>query len=335
MPEISAMNFLQLAPFLAMLLLMAVLLATNLISRGEIRKKHLWISASGLAIIALGTLLFIRTLTQSAPIWGGLLRMDLTTLSMLVLISAGAAITAAFAADEPDLVSHGEFSILLVAATLGLSLMTAANDLIMLYLAMEMAAIPLYVLAGFLVYDSLSTEAGLKYLLYGAVASAVMVYGFSWVFGISGSTNFMDISSALVNNAPIVPLLVAAVLILVGFGYKIAAVPFHFWAPDVYHGAPSAISGFLATASKTAGIVVLLRFLPILWPNQHAPLQWILAGMAILSMLAGNLLAMQQTNIKRLLAYSSIAHAGYLLIGVAAATSESTTGIYYYQLLRT
>ncbi len=330
MPDITAMNFLQLAPFLAMLLLMSVLLLTNLVSRGEIRKQHLWISASGLALIALGTLLFMKTLTQPIPIWGGLLRMDLSALSMMVLISAGAAVTAAFAAEEPDLAAHGEFSILLVAATLGLSLMTAANDLIMLYLSMEMAAIPLYVLAGFLVYDKLSSEAGLKYLLYGAVASAVMVYGFSWLFGISGSTAFTDISLALQNNAPILPLLVAAILILVGFGYKIAAVPFHFWAPDVYHGAPAPISGFLATASKTAGFVVLLRFLPLLWPNLQGTLQWILAGMAVLSMLAGNLLAMQQTNIKRMLAYSSIAHAGYLLIGVAAGTAESTTGIYYY-----
>ncbi|MHC1740552.1 MAG: NADH-quinone oxidoreductase subunit N [Anaerolineaceae bacterium] len=331
MQGISGISFIQISPILGMVVLVFVLLGFDLISHRKQRKALMWISASGLALISFGTLLFMKQLVSAQPIWGGLLRMDLGGVCMIALICAGAAVTILFASEEPELVEHGEFSILLVAATLGLALMTISYDLVMLYLAMEMAAIPLYVLAGFLIYKKLSTEAGLKYLLYGGMASAVMLYGFSLLYGISGFTGFQEIASSINNpQVPILPLVVFFGLILVGFGYKIAAVPFHFWAPDVYHGAPSQVSGFLATVSKVAGFAVLLRFLPIVFPRLQVPAQILLSGMAVLSMLLGNLLAMQQKNIKRLLAYSAIAHAGYLLLGVAAGSSEGATGVFYY-----
>ena len=331
MAGLSGTNFIQISPLLAMVVMVFVLLGYDLISRKQNHKNLLWITASGLALISIGTLFFMNELTSTQPMWGGLLRFDPAGFSMMALICAGAAITAVFATLESELVDHGEFPVLLVAATFGLSLMTVSADLVMLYLAMEMSAIPLYVLAGFLIHNQQSTEAGLKYLLYGAMASAVMLYGFSLLYGMSGATNFVEITAAIKNNqVPFLPLAISFVLILVGFGYKIAAVPFHFWAPDVYHGAPNQVSGFLATASKAAGFVVLLRFIPVIFPLLHLPLQIILSVMAVVTMLTGNLLAMQQKNIKRLLAYSSIAHAGYLLMGVAAATPEGGTSVFYY-----
>ncbi len=332
MAGLTSQAFLTILPLLALVILAIVLLASDLILKKQQRRYLLWMAAGGLAIIALGTLLFRPQIMQEETTWGGLLRMDLTGIAMITLICSGAAITAIFACDEPELVQHGEFPVLLVAATFGLSLMTVSTNLIMLYLSMEMASIPLYVLAGFLVNDKRSTEAGLKYLLYGAMASALMLYGFSLLYGFSGSTAFSGIAAYLQGDGQIrmLPMIVAFALVLIGFGYKIAAVPFHFWAPDVYHGAPSPVSGFLATVSKTAGFVVLIRFLIVLFPALQEAAQGIISGMAVLSMLAGNLLAMQQKNIKRLLAYSSIAHAGYMLIGVAAGTASATTGVFYY-----
>jgi NADH-quinone oxidoreductase subunit N len=329
MTHFNPIEFMHIAPFIAIALLFFVLLAFDLITRRQQRKSMLWIAAAGMLMIAIGTIVFMKTLVQPQPVFGGLLQIDVLSLSMLALINIAGALTAVFSTNNPELLKRGEYSILLVASVLGLGLMTAANDLIMIYLSMEMAAIPLYVLAGYLIYDKLSTEAGLKYLLYGAAASTVMLFGFSWLYGFSGSTSLPDLAT-IESSGNLFPFILAFLFIMVGFGYKIAAVPFHFWAPDVYQGAPAPISGFLATASKTAGFVVLLRTMPLLNATMPKFSTSFLFAFAVVTMLAGNLLALRQHNIKRLLAYSSIAHAGYLLIGLVALTPESTTAMLYY-----
>lgn len=331
MPGIAMMDLIRTSPLLAMALLIFVLLASDLICRKRCLKTGLWIGAGGMALIALGTLVFGSRISSETLLWGSLLRMDMTTVALTALIAAGSAVALLIAAGEPRLAEHGEYPILLVSSALGLSLMTAAVNLILLYLAMEMAAIPLYVLAGFLIREKGSTEASLKYFLYGAMASVVMLYGFSLLYGLTGSVDFTGISGALAaGKVSWLVLAVPCLFIVVGLGYKIAAVPFHFWAPDVYEGAPAEVSGFLATVSKAAGFVVLLRFLTILLPELGSAVQWVIAAMAVLSMLLGNLLAMQQKSAKRLLAYSSIAHAGYLLVGVTAASPASASAIFYY-----
>lgn len=331
MNGMNVMDLVSISPLLAVALLIFVLIAYDLINHNRRFKSGIWVAAGGMFLISIGTLVFGNQLINDQPLWGGLLRMDAAGIVLIALISMGSAVALTFASGDARLSEHGEFSILMVSSALGLSLMATAYDLIALYIAMELAAMPLYVLAGFQIREKRSTEAGLKYFLYGAMSSAVMLYGFSLLFGLTGTTGFTGIGSALsVGQSPVSLLVVACLMVIVGFGYKIAAVPFHFWAPDVYEGAPAEVSGFLATVSKAAGFIVLLRFLVVVLPALGISARDFISVMAVLSMVLGNILAMQQKNGKRLLAYSSIAHAGYLLAGVAAATVESTSAILYY-----
>jgi NADH-quinone oxidoreductase subunit N len=199
-----------------------------------------------------------------------------------------------------------------------MNLMAASADLVMLYLAIETTSIPLYVLAGFMLSDKQSTEAGFKYLLFGAMTSAIMLYGFSLLFGFAGTTNLYELASmAVAGQLSLGVALGLVMLIVVGLGFKVSIVPFHFWAPDVYTGAPTPVAGFLSTASKAAGFAVLTRLFSTVFEGSITPItdlafSWasILAVLAAITMTLGNLVALKQTNIKRLLAYSSIAHAG-------------------------
>jgi NADH-quinone oxidoreductase subunit N len=224
--------------------------------------------------------------------------------------------------DTENLGNRGEFYLLLLASTLGMNLMAAAGDLVMLYLAIETTSIPLYVMAGFMTRDDKSAESGFKYLLFGALTSTVMLYGFSLIYGFTGTTNLYGIAEKIAISSqaqlPLAVLMGALLLAMVGFGFKVSAAPFHFWAPDVYEGAPTPVAGFLSTASKAAGFAVLLRVLLTAFPDLLPSWSGVVAVLAVATMTIGNLLALAQKNIKRLLAYSSIAHAGYMLIGVIA-----------------
>jgi len=226
----------------------------------------------------------------------------------------------------------GEFYVLMLVSTLGMCLMASSADIIMLYLAIETTSIPMYILAGFMTNDDKSTESGFKYLLFGAAASTIMLYGFSLLYGFTGHTNIHSISlSFYQDKLPLMAIIGSFLLIFVGFGFKISAFPFHFWAPDVYEGAPTPIAGFLSTASKAAGFVVLLRVLITVFTPSATP-QWnnILAVVAVLTMTIGNIIALAQKNIKRLLAFSSIAHAGYILIGVVALSQLGVISVVFY-----
>jgi NADH-quinone oxidoreductase subunit N len=216
---------------------------------------------------------------------------------------------------------EGETYTLVVFMVLGLVLMAAAADLILLFLAIEYVSLISYVLAGSLKKDRKSSEAGVKYFFYGAAASAVMLYGFTYLYGAWRTTNiyqFTHRGAAL----PEPVLLVVAVLVLAGLGFKISLVPFHQWTPDVYEGAPTPITAFLSVGSKAAGFAALLRLFEVALPSSVWVL--VLAALAAISMSVGNLLALSQQNIKRMLAYSSIAHAGYMLIGVVALSASPT-----------
>ncbi len=212
---------------------------------------------------------------------------------------------------------EGEFYALLVFTALGLVLMAASADLILLALSIEFVSLSSYVLAGFLKANPKSNEAGLKYFLYGAAASATMFFGFSILYGLTGTTNLYDLAARL-RGAPLPAVYLAVAFMLAGFGFKIAMVPFHQWAPDVYEGAPTPVGAFLSVGSKAAGFAVLVRVLLV--ALDPARVDWVLlmSVLAALTMTVGNLLALPQRNIKRMLAYSSISHAGFILIGVAA-----------------
>ncbi len=319
-------------PQIGLVVLAGVVLILDLLWPEERRRSLGWVTFGGLCALIVAALSFAQPGQNARLIWGGMLRQDWLSFVFLLLFLSGAAITALFAMDTDALSKKGEFYLLLLATTLGMTLMAASADLIMLYLAIETTSIPLYVLAGFMVRDNKSTEAGFKYLLYGALTSAIMLYGFSLLYGFAGTTQIYALAGQLqAGQLPWYGILGVVMLVLVGFGFKISAVPFHFWAPDVYEGAPSPVAGFLSTASKAAGFAVLLRFLVVAVPAsvvQDGSL--IIAILATASMIIGNFLALAQKNIKRLLAYSSIAHAGYILIGVAAVSSLGTTGAVFY-----
>jgi NADH-quinone oxidoreductase subunit N len=218
---------------------------------------------------------------------------------------------------------RGEYHALILLATLGMMLMAAAVDLISLYLSLELAAISLYALTGFL-KDKKSTESSLKFLLIGGVASAVLIYGMALIFGTTGETQLGAIASSIAGIEAVTEnpaLLMGIVMLIAGFGFKIAAVPFQFWVPDVYEGAPTPVTMFLSVGSKAAGFAILIRVFTASFTGVEVlSTEWalIIAVISAIGMTLGNIAAIAQKNIKRLLAYSSIAHAGYLMIGVAA-----------------
>jgi NADH-quinone oxidoreductase subunit N len=278
------------------------------------------------------TILFSRPPAEARLVFGGMVRQDWLSFAFILLFMFAAAITSLFAMDMKEIGQKGEFYLLMLISTVGMSLMASAADIIMLYLAIETTSIPMYILAGFMTRDDKSTESGFKYLLFGAAASTIMLYGFSLLYGFSGQTNIYQIALSFYDfQFPPIAILGSLLLILVGFGFKISAFPFHFWAPDVYEGAPTPIAGFLSTASKAAGFVVVLRVLVAVFTPSATP-NWInmLAIVSVLTMTVGNVLALVQKNIKRLLAFSSIAHAGYILIGVVALSQLGLTSVVFY-----
>jgi NADH-quinone oxidoreductase subunit N len=278
-----------------------------------------------------------------APILGAFATDHLTMIARLTFIGAAFFVTL-LTYDARPLANPGEFYALLLSATLGACLMGAASELITAYLAIELTSIPLYVLAGYARADGRSAEAGMKYFVFGALSSGILLYGMSLAYGfaaanpvsagVGGSnTQFAQIADAAGAAGGASPLLtLAMVLMVAGMGYKVAAVPFHAWSPDVYQGAPTPVTAFISTASKAAGFVLLLRVLAVAFPGLAggAALAGALGGwstllglVALLSLLGGNLAALPQTNAKRLLAYSSIAQAGFLLLGIVAWSAQA------------
>ena len=255
-------------------------------------------------------------------------------LNVLILGSGLAAIALAYDYLKRMGLERGEYYTLLLISISGMMLMAQAHDLIIVFLALELLSIPLYVLAGFARPRLESEEAALKYFLLGAFASGFVLYGVALIFGATGSTNLESIMGSIGSANPAM-LLIGAGLLLVGFGFKVAAVPFHMWAPDVYQGAPTPISGFMSVGVKAAGLAALLRVFIVASPALAADLTPLLYALSILTMLVGNLLALAQTNLKRLLAYSSIANAGYLLMafvpyGNKAMVAESNAAMLFF-----
>jgi len=324
--------FLSILPDVLLLVLGVILMIVEPFWKGEDRRNAGWLTAGGLLAIMAVSLLAGRP-GEPTMVFGGTLRYDWLGFFFKMMFIFGAAMTALFMMDHETLGKRGESYILLLAATLGMNLMAASADLIMLYLAIETTSIPLYVLAGFMLSDERSTEAGFKYLLYGALTSTVMLYGFSLLFGFAGTTNLYDLASMTVaGQLPVGVALGLVVLIVVGLGFKVSIVPFHFWAPDVYMGAPTPVAGFLSTASKAAGFAVLTRLFIVVFPDISYDWASILAVLSAITMTLGNLVAMKQRNIKRMLAYSSVAHAGYAMIGVVAVSELGVTSVVFYLL---
>src|SRR5580692_4326491 len=246
---------------------------------------------------------------------------------VLVIAIAAVVILSSYEYMRVQRIRAGEYYALILFGVVGMALMSSAVELVLIFIALEISSISSYVLTGFRRHEAASAEASLKYFLLGSFATAFFLYGVALMFGATGSTNIDQISRTL-RSGPI-PLLafVAVALMFVGLGFKVAAAPFHIWTPDVYEGAPAPIVGFMSTAPKAAAFAVLLRVVFVI--NVHA-IFWVIWVSAALSMTLGNVGALVQNNVKRLLAYSSIAHAGYLLVAFAAAPDMGTSAAMFY-----
>ena len=286
-----------------------------------------------LLLVVVGGLLYVKGTDGAA--YAGAYISDPFARFMKLLALAGAVVALILALGNARS-EHGqrfEYPVLVVLATLGMLLMISANDLISLYLSLELQSLALYVVAA-INRDSLkSTEAGLKYFVLGALSSGMLLYGMSLVYGFTGQTGFAEIAAALTSEHRSLGLVFGLVFVLAGLAFKISAVPFHMWTPDVYEGAPTPVTAFFAAAPKVAAISILIRLVAIAFKPIVADWQQILVFLAIASMVLGAFAAIGQTNIKRLMAYSSIGHMGYALVGLAAGNQEGISGVIIYMLI--
>ncbi|MFN8595465.1 MAG: NADH-quinone oxidoreductase subunit N [Anaerolineae bacterium] len=326
-------------PEILLLMLGFIVITTDVFMNRRANRRMLsYLTIVGLLITLVVVALQMVPLTVEGapavqPVLGGMVRVDLTVYLFRVMFLVAAILTCVISLDFKPIKHNGEYYGLITFSALGMGMMAAANNIVMLYVGLETTSIALYMLVGFLRDTRPSSEAGLKYFLFGAFTSTVLLYGLSLLFGFTGQTGYAEISAALgrlVAGQQTLPVMVALVLVMVGFGFKVASVPFHMWTPDVYEGAPTPITAYISVASKAAGFAVLIRFfLLVFGPVQD---QWIglVAALSTATMIVGNVLAIPQRNIKRMLAYSSIAQAGYVLIGVAAVGTLGTAGVLYY-----
>ncbi|HEY3120564.1 MAG TPA: NADH-quinone oxidoreductase subunit N [Vicinamibacteria bacterium] len=326
------------------LALMAGLLLVILIDAARPRRRDAVNGALTVLTLVVALALCFPLRGWQGEIFSGMVVLDpMAVFFKVILIAAAALVLLAFRQPrEMAGLGMGEFYALLLAVTISNLLLATANDLAMLYLSLEMVSITSYVMVAYLKGDRMSNEASLKYILFGAVSTGGMLYGLSLLYGMTGTTSVPAIRQALAtglaNQWPAAPYVVA-IFVFAGFGFKTAAVPFHFWCPDVYQGAPTPVTAFLSVAPKAAGFAIMLRFFYNGMAVRGAG-PWDLAGavdwpailmvLSVLTMTLGNVAALTQTNMKRLLAYSSIAHAGYIMMGVVALSQNGARGLLVY-----
>ncbi len=273
----------------------------------------------------------------AGPYFGGMLSSDAFAgfVRCLVLFAATLTVLLTLLTAIPDRNDSADFNVLLLGGTLGMLLMASANHLLMLFIAVEMASLPGYALAGFLKGKKTGSEAALKYVVYGAASAGVMLYGITLLAGVFGSGYLPDVARGIAHRGLDLPVMAGAAFLFVGLGFKLAAFPFHFWCPDVFEGAAAEVAGFLSVASKTAAVALTVR---VLSTFDAAAGGWVITGsfglvvgiVGAITVTFGNLAAFSQTNLKRLLAYSTIAHAGYMLLAVALVTPTGNASVLYY-----
>src|SRR5213595_2869024 len=287
-------------------------------------------------VFAIGAVL---VLPQNATLFGGMLVISPLNSLFKIICIVLAVFTVLMTPSEKSLRNHGEYLAIILLATTGLMLLVGSEELLMIFIGLELLGLSLYVMAAFDKTDVRSAEAGLKYFLFGSTSSAFTLFGISLIYGMSGSTGLAAISEKLV-AAPAQPLLATGIIMtLIGFAFKIAAAPFHLWAPDAYQGAPIPSAAFIASGSKVASFVVLGKIVLVGFGPVHGNAGWhamvagwspVLAVLAALSILIGNLVALAQTNVRRLLAYSAVAHAGYTLLGLVAGGRDGFSATLFY-----
>jgi NADH-quinone oxidoreductase subunit N len=340
-------SFAAFGPELALGASVLVLLVADAVLRHHPRRAA-WLTGMALSALAVTAALHAARVETGRLLFTGLVASDAFAAFFGWLFLAAAAVTVVLASHGRDLPPPriGQFHALLLTVVLGMFLMASATDLVMIYLAIELVSVPSYVLAGFRRADRRASEAALKYVIFGGVASGVMLFGMSYLFGLTGTTSITELSSRLarLEVSPGLPLaavrfalVVSVVFVLAGVGYKVAAVPWHMWCPDVYEGAPTPFTAFLSVGPKAAGFALALRLFHTAFSTPEVgtlstalggvPWPAVVGVVAAVTMTLGNLAALSQTNLKRLLAYSSIAQAGYTLMGLSAASARGTQAV--------
>jgi NADH-quinone oxidoreductase subunit N len=343
-PGINLSDFYYLLPEIVLTTGALLLLLVDLMTPRDKQSILAWVT---LAILGATAVALVLVADANVQISRGLISVDRFALFFKVIFVISAALTVLMSVKylEVEGTRAGEYYFLILCATLGMMFMAGGTDLITLFIGLETMAISFYILTGFLKPSRRSNEAAVKYFLLGAFSLGILLYGMSLMYGLSGTTNLRAIATALVGQESDPRLVLAVILVVAGMGFKIAAVPFHMWAPDVYEGAPTPITGFLSVGSKAASFAMLLRIfiesLPMMRVSLVESARPTAAGpeigwgvlfyiLAVVTMTVGNFAALTQSNLKRMLAYSSIAHAGYLLIGVVAGSARGVTAMLVY-----
>ena len=316
-----------------------------LIKPSESQKVGLWVFA-GLVLTLFAN--WFTSAERNTTLFSDSLALDpfAQFFKTLIIVSTLFIILMSRKSEELRIYRTGEYYTLISIMVFGMILMVSAIDLIMVYLSIEVVSISSFILAGYLKQDQRSNESSLKYVIYGAFSSGLMLFGLSILFGLTGTTKFFEIQNALagLDTSSHFALIIASVFILAGFGYKISAVPFHFWTPDVYEGAPTPVTAYLSVAPKAAGFALLIRFFHTLFTdggllfeseNGISTIPWpqVLAVISVATMTLGNLVAIQQSSVKRMLAYSSIAHAGYMLMAIPILSGNGVYAIMIYLVM--
>ncbi len=333
MPVAAAPSFLPALPEIALACAAMLLLLVG-VFRGEGSTRLVsWLAV----LVLIGVLvLALRIGFGRQTAFYGMFVTDAFALFMktLVLIGSAVSIVMAMRYNEDHGIARFEFPVLVLLATTGMMVMVSANDLITLYLGLELQSLALYVTASFDRDSVRSSEAGLKYFVLGALSSGMLLYGASMVYGFAGTTSFASLAQVLTGAGPVSSgLIIGIVFVIVGLAFKVSAVPFHMWVPDVYEGAPTPVTAFFAVAPKMAAIALFIRFLIAPFGALIAEWQQVIIFLSIASMILGSVAAIAQSNIKRLMAYSSIGHVGYALIGLAAATPSGIRGVLVYMAI--
>ncbi len=332
MPVLADLNLAWTWPVVGLALGATLLLVADLFVPRERKQLTAWLA---LAILVVAFLLNLASFTVTDSAFFGMFVIDPFSafLNLIALLTAFISILLSVDYMQRSGMQRGEYYALILFTTAGVMLMGHANDLVVVFVALELLSIPLYILAAFRYPDAKSSESGMKYLVLGAFASAFFVFGAALIYGATGSTSLPAIFEAVARGfasggAPELLLLVGSGLVLVGLGFKVAVVPFHMWTPDVYEGAPTPVTAFMSVGAKVGGFAALLRILvfalPLLSTGAVDASAWqqVVALIAAATLILGNVVAISQQNVKRLLAYSSIAHAGYIMMALAAAGSS-------------
>jgi len=301
--------------------------------RGDAAYKAVsWLTV--VAFVVAASLVFLGE-GRSTPFGGQFVTDEFARfMKCLVLVGSGLSVLMALSYNRREDMARCEYPVLILFATLGMFMMVSANDLISLYIGLELQSLSLYVLAAFRRDSVRSSEAGLKYFVLGALSSGMLLYGASLIYGFSGTTSFDSIQAVIVHSgSPSIGLIVGLIFLIAGLAFKVSAVPFHMWTPDVYEGAPTPVTAFFALAPKVAAVALFIRVMTEPFGAMIAEWQQVIVLISVASMVLGAVAAIWQTNIKRLLAYSSIGHIGYALIGLAAGSEEGVRGILIYMAI--